>query len=335
MSTSATPLAESSNDCTTAQIAAIYKASGDTMRLQMLRIMRRDSFGVLELSHLFDISQPATSHHLKVLTQAGLITMRREGTSIFYRRPYESNDLGLRRSIFDAIDKLPISPTLRLRLDTIYQNRSKRSQLFFQQNIDRFKEQQDLIASYVDYGESIINFIKELPFTKGSCLEVGVGQGEFLIGLAKVFRKILAIDNNSQVLKIARTFAESNKITKVRFKLGEASDLLNKKLKVDCITCNMVLHHNPLPAKMIEDFAQLMKPHGNLFITDLCQHDQDWARTSCGDQWLGFKPEDISQWCIQAGLLEGENQFLSLRNGFQVQIRQFYKPSPVSYVTNH
>ena len=95
----------------------------------------------------------------------------------------------------------------------------------------------------------------------------------------------------------------------------------------------MVLHHNALPAKMIEDFSNVLKPRGSLVITDLCQHDQDWARTNCGDQWLGFNPDDITEWCIAANLIEGESQFLTLRNGFQVQIRQFYKPSPVEPIT--
>ena len=67
-------------------LAALCKASADSLRLQVLRVLREDSFGVSELCSIFDIRQPALSHHLKVLANAGLVATRREGNSIFYRR---------------------------------------------------------------------------------------------------------------------------------------------------------------------------------------------------------------------------------------------------------
>ena len=70
----------------TALLAALCKASSDPLRLQVLRVLREDSFGVGELCAIFGIRQPALSHHLKVLANAGLVATRREGNSIFYRR---------------------------------------------------------------------------------------------------------------------------------------------------------------------------------------------------------------------------------------------------------
>ena len=68
-------------------LATIYKASGDSLRLDIMRVLRRDTFGVLELSQLFDMRQSGMSHHLKVMHKAGLVEPQREGNSIFYRRP--------------------------------------------------------------------------------------------------------------------------------------------------------------------------------------------------------------------------------------------------------
>lgn len=72
------------------QLAALGKAYGDVLRLEILRVLSTDSFGVLELSSLFDMRQPAMSHHLKVLSQAGLVSTRKEGNTIFYRRALPS-----------------------------------------------------------------------------------------------------------------------------------------------------------------------------------------------------------------------------------------------------
>ena len=85
----------------------------------------------------------------------------------------------------------------------------------------------------------------------------------------------------------------------------------------------MVLHHNPVPADIIADCARLLKENGILIITDLCVHDQEWTKTSCGDMWLGFEPEAITRWARSAGLTEGDSLYLTQRNGFRIQLRQF------------
>jgi ArsR family transcriptional regulator len=87
----------------------------------------------------------------------------------------------------------------------------------------------------------------------------------------------------------------------------------------------MVLHHTPSPADIFYDMATALKTGGQLFVTDLCSHDQSWSRESCGDLWLGFEPEDLTQWAADAGFKTGENIYLAQRNGFRVQIRQFIK----------
>ena len=81
----------------------------------MLRVLRKDSFGVSELCSIFDIRQPALSHHLKVLANAGLVATRREGNSIFYRR----SELGqhaeleaLQSSIFETVDQIELPRTI-------------------------------------------------------------------------------------------------------------------------------------------------------------------------------------------------------------------------------
>ena len=96
-------------------LAALCKASADSLRLQVLRVLRNDSFGVSELCTLFDMRQPALSHHLKVLAGAGLVATRREGNSIFYRR----SELGqrpelqlLQDSIFRAVDAIELPAAL-------------------------------------------------------------------------------------------------------------------------------------------------------------------------------------------------------------------------------
>ncbi|MBT9530264.1 MAG: winged helix-turn-helix transcriptional regulator, partial [Pseudomonas sp.] len=55
------------------ELASLCKAGGDPLRLNILRALANDSFGVLELAQIFATGQSGISHHLKVLAQAGLV----------------------------------------------------------------------------------------------------------------------------------------------------------------------------------------------------------------------------------------------------------------------
>jgi ArsR family transcriptional regulator, arsenate/arsenite/antimonite-responsive transcriptional repressor len=69
-----------------ARMAAIAKALGDPVRLQLVDVLRKHAgkVCVCELVPLFDLSQPTVSHHLKVLRQAGIVESEREGLWAYY-----------------------------------------------------------------------------------------------------------------------------------------------------------------------------------------------------------------------------------------------------------
>jgi ArsR family transcriptional regulator, arsenate/arsenite/antimonite-responsive transcriptional repressor len=68
------------------RIAAIAKALGDPIRLQLVDVLRKHAgkVCVCELVPLFDLSQPTVSHHLKVLRDAGLVDSERRGLWAYY-----------------------------------------------------------------------------------------------------------------------------------------------------------------------------------------------------------------------------------------------------------
>ena len=68
------------------RMAAVAKALGDPVRLQLIDVLRKyaGKVCVCELVPLFDLSQPTVSHHLKVLRQAGLVGSERQGLWAYY-----------------------------------------------------------------------------------------------------------------------------------------------------------------------------------------------------------------------------------------------------------
>ena len=69
-----------------ARMAAVAKALGDPVRLQLVDVLRRHAgkVCVCELVPLFDISQPTLSHHLKRLRDAGIVDSERRGLWAYY-----------------------------------------------------------------------------------------------------------------------------------------------------------------------------------------------------------------------------------------------------------
>ena len=309
------------------ELASLCKASADRLRLAVLQLLRQDSLAVQEICTLLDVRQPALSHHLKVLASAGFITSRREGNNLFYRRavPETGRPLAqLQDGLLAAVDAMPLLPELDHRLQILRRERESSSREFFRQNADKFREQQDLVASYEQYADTVAEMLGNAPLTRRElALEVGPGDGAFLRELSPRFKAVLALDNSEAMLRKSEQLAGDAGLGNIEFVHGDTGHERLQQLAADCIVANMVLHHTPSPADILTDLAACLAPGGVLLITDLCRHDQDWARASCGDLWLGFEPEELGAWATSAGLTEIAGIYLAQRNGFQVQVRLF------------
>ncbi|WP_263081629.1 metalloregulator ArsR/SmtB family transcription factor [Endozoicomonas sp. Mp262] len=312
------------------QLAVLGKAFGDQLRLQILRILSTESLGVLELSHVFDMRQPAMSHHLKVLYQAGLVTTRKEGNTVFYRRslpPSDEVQESVVKALFVSVDRQPLADKFRVRLEDIQKQRAEQSRAFFARHADAFRQHQELITDPEPYACCAADVIDKTIFPdKELAMELGPGEGAFLTTLSQRFQQVYAVDNCGEMLEKSQMTAASNGLDNIEFILGEIDQLGAMTNQFDCIVANMVLHHVASPTSIFSGAARLLKRGGSLLISELSQHDQAWVKDSCGDLWLGFSPEELSQWAKDAGLVSGESQYLGLRNGFQIQVRRFIRP---------
>lgn len=65
--------------------AEICAALADPRRILLLYALSEHACNVGDLSTALGISQPATSRHLKILRERGLVTATREGVNVEYR----------------------------------------------------------------------------------------------------------------------------------------------------------------------------------------------------------------------------------------------------------
>jgi DNA-binding transcriptional ArsR family regulator len=60
-------------------------ALGDPTRQRIVMMLSRERLNVGDLAERFHLSRPAVSHHLKVLSHAGLLVQERDGRERVYR----------------------------------------------------------------------------------------------------------------------------------------------------------------------------------------------------------------------------------------------------------
>ncbi|RJL35591.1 ArsR/SmtB family transcription factor [Bailinhaonella thermotolerans] len=80
--------AEPIGEAEAAELAALFKAVADPVRLRLLSMIGAHEGGeacVCDLTGAFDLTAPTISHHLKILRTAGLIDGERRGTWVYYR----------------------------------------------------------------------------------------------------------------------------------------------------------------------------------------------------------------------------------------------------------
>jgi len=309
-------------------LTLVTKVCGDPLRMQVLRVLRDHTFSVLELCRILSMRQPALSHHLKLLTRAGLTEARRQGSFIFHRRASEPLDPALttlHQTLMSTIDRLPLPTMLESKIQEVLKER--------RQVLRRLHPEPELEApghhdfsGYKLYLQSVLELLENHHGAMNLALEIGPGNGRFLPALAKRFKEVVAVDVSMQMLDLARQYATSRQLQNIRFQQLDIHHPLPGPAVADCVVVNMVLHHVSSPGEALEHLARRLRPGGSLLLSELCPHPHAWTREICGDLWLGLDPDSLGRWAEAAALVEkGEGTYQELGAGLRYQARHFVK----------
>lgn len=102
-------LAESFSSCTK-MLSAIGDETRQHLIVEMLKMEKCRGVRVLEITEKTNLSRPAVSHHLRILKDAGIVKVRKEGTKNYYYFAPESeafdrliSTLQMAREILNAL----------------------------------------------------------------------------------------------------------------------------------------------------------------------------------------------------------------------------------------
>ena len=98
--TQVAPLPASERDA----LVAVFRALGEPTRLEIMRLIAAQPgpLCVCDVVERFPLQQPTISHHLRVLREAGLVTVSRRGVWAYYAA--DPRGLALLRAAADQVD---------------------------------------------------------------------------------------------------------------------------------------------------------------------------------------------------------------------------------------
>lgn len=284
----------------------IFHALGDRNRLRIVLILSRGPLSVGEIASVLGLSQSNASHHLKQLTEAGIVRRRGERGWAFYGiNPDESIVSGLIKTITDNREALSCSGADLRKLSALYRERRNRSREFF----GALGEQWDLVRESLPSFDVYRDALAGILGTPGTLLEIGVGAGHMIPFLAELSKKVVGVDNSPEMLDAAAAAArEKGLAPRVDLRLGEAEHLPMGDASVDAVIMHFMLHHVGNPGEVLLEASRVIRAEGRLVLVEFTGHSSDSFRQRHGDLWPGFSPEEILVWCRDAGLTPKETK---------------------------
>ena len=98
----------------------------------------------------------------------------------------------------------------------------------------------------------------------GVALDAACGTGRFAEFLSRCGHRVIGVDSSPDMLAYAR-----RRVPDVEFRLGELDPLPLPDDSVDVIVCALALVHVPRLEPVLAEFARVLRPGGDLVISDV------------------------------------------------------------------
>jgi SAM-dependent methyltransferase len=125
-------------------------------------------------------------------------------------------------------------------------------------------------ATYDEPGNSLIEaeepVVRDIldTFSPGTALDAACGTGRHADYLASHGHRVVGVDSSPDMLAQAR-----NRVPSAEFRLGDLRRLPLGDAEVDTVVCGLALSHVPVLEPVIAEFARVLRPGGNLVISDI------------------------------------------------------------------
>src|SRR5262249_50960596 len=273
------------------------QAFADPIRGRLLLALEAQELTVREIQSALQLPQSTVSRHLKVLADLGLVVIRGEGTSNWYRMPKDLEPGGRRLwlAVREEVAGSPAAKRDALRLERILEERHLTSQQFFASAAGQW----DRLRGELFGPASALLALPGLLDERWVVGDLGCGTGQLITALAPFVHRVIGVDESPAMLKTARQRTRTLANVELRTGTLEAPPLEPGEL--DAALLMLVLHHAADPGRVLASAHRALKPGGRLLIVDMQPHDHVEYREQMGHQWLGFEETELRSWLNAAG----------------------------------
>lgn len=145
---------------------------------------------------------------------------------------------------------------------------------------------------------------EKVDFKNRIVADLGSGTGFLALEEARQAHIVFALDQSQNMLDHLVNKARYQNLSNIFAIKSDLSDNVLISEQIEIVTMNMALHHLDNPAHMIKEMYRMLVPGGTFILSDVMEHEGEWARTEMHDKWLGFTLSEVENWIKQAGFIE-------------------------------
>ncbi len=290
-------------------IEDIFKALGDPTRLRIARLLGAMELAVGELAQVLGQSQPRVSRHVGILCDAGLAERRREGSWVFLRQSEA------RGAVIEAVQQLlalaeqqepefaALCEADRRKLAAIRDAREAAAGHYFARHAGEWDELRALHSADAEVERRLAEALADAPL--GHLLDIGTGTGRMAEFFADRAERIVALDKNLEMLRVARAKLQHLPAAQIELVQGDFAELPFADASFDTVILHQVLHFAPDPAPALAEAARVLRGGGRIAIVDFANHDHEELRTRHQHVRLGFADRQMAELLRAAGFAAG------------------------------
>jgi ubiquinone/menaquinone biosynthesis C-methylase UbiE len=309
-------------------VAAFFQALADPTRLRVLALLRVMELSVGELAQVLGQSQPRVSRHLKILSDAGLLERRKEGSWVFLAlAPAERTEpvFGLLEKVADSAMTAQFAAD-EARLEGVRSERTEAASRYFAGHAEVWDQIRSLHVAESEVERAIEQALADRLI--GRLVDIGTGTGRMIELFGSRAGQAIGIDRSSEMLRLARAKLDAAGIAS-SLRQGDIYALPLADGSADCVIVHQVLHYAHSPASAIAEASRVLAPGGTLLVVDFAAHDREELRDTDAHIRLGFEDRVMSGWFKAAGLtvdrvehLEGGELTVTLWRGAKQPVGQ-------------
>ncbi len=292
-----------------------FKSLADATRLRLVHLLSRYELSVNEIADIMKMGQSRISRHLKILSDCGILTYRRDGLWVFYSAATEGEGHEVVSALRFLFSREPVYSADEERAHGILARRTAETRSFF----NDIAHEWDLIKKSMLGDINLTDVIMSRIAPCRVATDLGCGTGDLLAPLTAKAEKVIGVDNSPAMLETARRRFNGSAST-IDLRLGELEHLPLRDLEADCAIINMVLHHLSSPESGIREAHRVIKKGDTLLIIDFERHSDEALRNRYGDRWLGFDRDSIFMWLSKSGFVLNDYERHAIPNGLAIGV---------------